>query len=179
MLERWGAVLARPELQRFPEAATYFEQAALKSRTPLQAVLTLNRAQAVLAAARPVPAGRTPDFPVRAAASRAGLERLALCVAARRPVVLAMVSSGGGAGLASHEVKAEAYRCPAALGGGCEGCRAAGLGLTGAAPAWHARPSSTCPAVHLPLPSPLHRPSPTPSLQVLCGAWFALPGTPG
>lgn len=43
VMERWGAVLARPELQRYTEAATYFENAALKAKTPLQAVIIINR----------------------------------------------------------------------------------------------------------------------------------------
>ena len=42
-MERWGAVLARPHLQRYTEAATYYESAALKARSPLQAVLITNR----------------------------------------------------------------------------------------------------------------------------------------
>lgn len=43
VMERWGGVLARPQLQRYAEAAAYFENAALKARSPLQAVMTLNR----------------------------------------------------------------------------------------------------------------------------------------
>ena len=43
VMERWGAVLARPHLQRYTEAATYYESAALKARSPLQAVLITNR----------------------------------------------------------------------------------------------------------------------------------------
>jgi hypothetical protein len=36
-------VLARPELQRFTEAATYFESAAVKAQTPVVAAMMLNR----------------------------------------------------------------------------------------------------------------------------------------
>lgn len=145
-MERWGAVLARPHLQRYTEAATYYESAALKARSPLQAVLITNRCapfwccgvsysfacaemqrksrplqveaaqhalfnsrspcpacpemqhlpapemqrrgQSMLAEAAQgaVPIGRTPDFPVRVPADLQTLERLARCMAARRPV---------------------------------------------------------------------------------------------
>lgn len=148
-MERWGAVLARPHLQRYTEAATYYENAALKARSPLQAVLIINRcawgggwgwggmlvkraatqcsdstfllggignaSTAAKAVALPllpamptstlarrrtyrgqamltegaqvaVPVGRTPDFPVRVPADTQVLERLARCMAARRPV---------------------------------------------------------------------------------------------
>lgn len=54
VMERWGTVLARPELQRYAEAATYLESAALKARSPLQAAMILNRCCAP--ALSPVPA---------------------------------------------------------------------------------------------------------------------------
>jgi hypothetical protein len=43
VMERWGAVLARPELQRYAEAATYFETAASKAGSPQQAAAILSR----------------------------------------------------------------------------------------------------------------------------------------
>ena len=43
VMERWGAVLARPELQRYAEAASYFETAASKAGSPQQAAAILSR----------------------------------------------------------------------------------------------------------------------------------------
>lgn len=105
--ERWAAVLARPELQRFTEAATYFESAAAKAQTPVVAAMMLNRAQSLLQEAQPVAEGRTPDHPVRVPASRHQLDLLLRCMVARRPVILAMLSSGGN--LQTREVKQAAY----------------------------------------------------------------------
>ena len=43
VMERWGTMLARPELQRYAEAATYFETAASKAGSPQQAAAILSR----------------------------------------------------------------------------------------------------------------------------------------
>ncbi|KAL4459052.1 hypothetical protein ABPG75_013917 [Micractinium tetrahymenae] len=119
VLERWAAVLAFPELQRYTEAATYFETAAAKAGSPLAAIMILNRAQAALAEARPVAVGRTPSHPVRVPASQRQLEVLRRCMAGRRPVVLAVLGAGGR--LRAPEVKQAAYRYIAKYGGDCRG----------------------------------------------------------
>ncbi|KAI7844666.1 hypothetical protein COHA_001755 [Chlorella ohadii] len=124
VMERWGAVLARPHLQRYTEAATYYESAALKARSPLQAVLITNRGQSMLAEAAQgaVPIGRTPEFPVRVPADLQTLERLARCMAARRPVVLTTVGAGVATepdGLATQPVKQAAYSYLAQHGEDC------------------------------------------------------------
>lgn len=107
-MERWAAVLALPELQRFTEAATYFETAAARAGSPLAAVMILNRAQAALAQADPVPVGRTPDHPVRVAASQQQLDVLRRCLEGRRPLLLAVLVADGR--LTSPEVKQAAYQ---------------------------------------------------------------------
>lgn len=70
------------------------------------------RAQSLLREAQPVAEGRTPDHPVRVPASRHQLDLLLRCMVARRPVILAMLSSGGN--LQTREVKQAAYRCDGA-----------------------------------------------------------------
>ena len=42
-MERWAKVLARPELQRFAEAASYYEHAAFKAESPAAAAMILSR----------------------------------------------------------------------------------------------------------------------------------------
>lgn len=97
-----------PQLQRYTEAATYFETAAAKASTPLAAIMVLNRAQAALLGAAPVPVGRTPEFPVRVPASQRQLEVLGRCMEGRQRVILALLGAGGRA--TAPEVKQAAYR---------------------------------------------------------------------
>jgi hypothetical protein len=68
-----------------------------------------HRAQSLLQEAQPVADGRTPDHPVRVPASRHQLDLLLRCLVARRPVILAMLHSGGN--LQTRDVKQAAYRC--------------------------------------------------------------------
>ena len=61
--------------------------------------------------ARPVGVGRTPDHPIRVAATPQQLQRLRRCVAGRRPVLLAMhAARAAGRSLADPAVKQAAYR---------------------------------------------------------------------
>ena len=48
----------------------------------------------MLASAEPAPEGRTPEFPIRAAATRGQTQRLLRCLRARRPVLEEIADAG-------------------------------------------------------------------------------------
>eukprot|EP00887_Chlorella_sp_A99_P006721 scaffold3.g6721.t1 len=108
---RWGRVLALPELQRYTEAAFYYEQGALalaKAGHADKARELIASLVAALQAAAPTLEGRTPDAPVRVAAARVQTDWLAACAQARLRVMLAIAAARGDC--AAPRVKAVAYQ---------------------------------------------------------------------
>ena len=112
-------MLARPELQRYAEAAAHCESAAavhvLAGDAPRASAL-LDGCLALLQAPSPSPEGRTPDFPIRVPATPPLLRWLRRCLSARRGVVVALAESQSPT---SPGVKALAYRYLAGAGDEC------------------------------------------------------------